>query len=190
METRASRFTIVAGEGDTATNHIGESHPLAIILLGKSVGEKFRYPENSPAEAEYEIQQVQSKYVFAFQDCLSHFNERFPTYTGLSRMEINATDPTNIVMMLEARRARSEKVLEMYRAVSLPACTIARLLGRSDVELFRALVTDPSVRVISSAGVGLELQQELGLLTLVVQVPDKQHYRHLPDNRFNFPQGE
>jgi transcription elongation GreA/GreB family factor len=157
----SQRYTIVAGDGDAVTNHIEESHPLAAVLVGKSVGEKFRYPENSPAEAEYEIQQVQSKYVFAFQDCLSHFNERFPAHAGLSRMKVTADDPTNIVLMLESQRARSEKVLEMYRAVSLPACTIARLLGRSDVELFRALVSDPSARVISSAGNDLELQQEL-----------------------------
>jgi len=85
-------------------------------------------------------------------------------------MEVNAEDPTNIVMMLEGQRARSEKVLEMYRAVSLPACTIARLLGRSDVELFRALVSDSSARVISSSGVGPELQQELERLSIATVV--------------------
>ena len=142
--SESQRYTIVAGDGDTATNHIGGAHPLATVLVGKIVGEKFRYPENSTAEAAYEIQQIQSKYVFAFQDCLSHFNERFPAHAGLSRMEVNADDPANIVAMLEAQRGRSEKVLEIYRSISLPACSIARLLGRSDVELFRALVSDPS----------------------------------------------
>lgn len=159
--SESQRYTIVAGDGDTATNHIGEAHPLAAALAGKVVGEKFRYPEKSAAEAEYEIHQVQSKYVFAFQDCLSHFNERFPAHAGLSRMEVRADDPTNIIRMVEAQRERSEKVLALYRSVSLPACTIARLLGLSDVELFRALLSDPSARVISSRGLGHELQQEL-----------------------------
>jgi hypothetical protein len=53
--------------------------------------------------------QVQSKHIFAFQDCLRHFNERFPAHARLSKMELNPDDPTNIVMMLEAQRARSEK---------------------------------------------------------------------------------
>jgi tetratricopeptide (TPR) repeat protein len=164
------RYTIIEGEGDTATNHISSSHPLAVILLGRTVGEKFRYPTNSPAEAEYEIQQVQSKYVFAFQDCLSHFNERFPAHEGLSRMEINPADPTNIVMMLESQRARSEKIFEMYCAGSLPACTIARLLGRSDVDLFRRLVSESSIRVLSSSASGAELQQELQRLRTATTV--------------------
>lgn len=162
--TDIQRYTIVAGDGDTATNHIGESHPLSAVLLGKSAGDTFRYPENCMAEAEYEIQHVQSKYVVAFQDCLSHFNERFPAHTGFNRIEVKVDDPTAIVRMLEAQRGHSEKVLEMYRSVSFPACTIARLFGRSDMEMFRALLSDPGTRVLSSAGVHHELQEELGLV--------------------------
>jgi tetratricopeptide (TPR) repeat protein len=158
------RFTLVEGEDDPANNRLGPAHPLASALMGKAVGDKVRFPEESPAEVEYEIVQIQSKYVFAFQDCLSRFNERFPTHQGLVRMEVNVEDPTRIVQMLEAQRGRAERSLTMYRGGSFPACRLARLLGRSDVELFAGLIGDRSTRILSSSGIGAELQGELSLL--------------------------
>jgi tetratricopeptide (TPR) repeat protein len=159
--SETQRYTLVDGEGDITVNDLGNSHPLSVSLMGRSVGDKFRYPEDSPAEAEYEIVQVQSKYVFAFQDCLSHFNERFPSHSGLTRMEVKPDDPTNIVVMMEAQRARSEKALEMYNTGSAPACTLARLLGRSDAELFLGLISDSATRVMSSLGIAANLHLEL-----------------------------
>lgn len=164
------KYTLVDGNGSPANGQLGSSHELATALNGKRVGDVFRFPQNRPAESEYEVTQIQSKYVFAFQDCLSHFNERFPAHEGLSRVEVNTNDPTIIVKMLEGHRQRADRALEFYKAGSLPACTIARLLGRSDEELFFALIADPSMRILSSSGVGAELQAELLKLAPVASV--------------------
>jgi tetratricopeptide (TPR) repeat protein len=150
--TEKQTLTIVEGASDTTKDWLSTEHGLAKQMLGRRAGDKFRFPEGEPAEAEYEIQGVQSKYVRAFQDCMGRFNERFPAHYGLTRVEVEKDDLTKIVLMLERQRARAELILNFYRSGQLPACAAARLFGKSDVETFRALVEDRQIKVLSYHG--------------------------------------
>jgi tetratricopeptide (TPR) repeat protein len=150
--TEKQTLTVIDGESDTTKDWLSTEHGLAKQMLGRRAGDKFRFPEGEISEAEYEIQGVQSKYVRAFQDCMGRFNERFPAHYGLTRVEVENDDLTKIVLMLEHQRARAELILNFYRSGQIPACAAARLFGKSDVEMFRALVEDRQIKVLSYFG--------------------------------------
>lgn len=162
--TETQTLTIVEGNSDTARNLFSIEHRFAEALLGKRTGDRIRYPTGEPSEAEYEILGVQSKFVQSFQDCMGRFNERFPAHYGLTRVEVEKDDITKIVVMLEHQRARAERILDLYRSGQLPACAGARLFGKSDVEMFRALVEDRQIKVLSYHGTLDRLQEEASAL--------------------------
>lgn len=157
---RTRRITIIGGETDTSRDWLSVSHPFAAQMFGKRVGETFLFPVDGPGSIEYQIEAIQSKFVAAFQDCLDRFNERFPAAYGLTRVEVSPGDPTEIVLMLERRRAHAARVLELYRSGHAPACMIAHLLGKSDAEFFRALISDEQLNVLSFDGTPDAIRRE------------------------------
>ncbi|MBA3973802.1 MAG: hypothetical protein C0504_06240 [Candidatus Solibacter sp.] len=159
-------LTIVEGESDTAKDWISTEHDLAKHLVGKRAGDKFRFPEGEPTEAEYEIKGVQSKYVRAFQECMGRFNVRFPAHYGLTRIDVKDDDITQIVLMLERQRAHADLILSFYSNGQLPSCAAARLFGKSDVETFRALVQDPRIKVLSYYGSLARMGEETAALSV------------------------
>jgi len=156
-------MTIVTAGADIAKNWFPVDHGLVKEMLGKTVGDKIWIPPGDSG-TEYEIRSIQSKFVATFQECLTRFNSRFPAHYGLTRVEIGEGDITSILPQLERRRALAERVVDLYRDARLPACTVARLLGKSDAELFRALLYDPKTKVLSFVGSRDQIEREAALL--------------------------
>jgi tetratricopeptide (TPR) repeat protein len=153
-------WAIVLGKGDTARAWLSVDHDLAKQMLGKRAGEKFRFPKDTISEAEYEIEAIESKYVRAFQVCMSGFNERFPSNYGLQRMEVDSTDLTKIAVMLNEKREYGERILDLYRSGNMPACSIAQLFGQSDIEMFRTLTEYHAIKVLSFDGARNAMKSE------------------------------
>lgn len=153
-------LTIVSGESDVGKDWLSTAHEFAAQMLGMRIGGTVRFPQEGPGSVDYRIDSIQSKFVVAFQDCLDRFTERFPSAYGLTRVEVRPDDPIEIVLMLEHRRAHTERILELYRQGRVPACTISRLLGKADAELFRTLSEDRREKVLISDGSPEKMQQE------------------------------
>jgi tetratricopeptide (TPR) repeat protein len=168
--SQARLITVVRGESQITKDWLSENHELVAKMIGLGAGASFRFPPDGPGSFEYRIETIQSKFVAAFQDCLDRFNERFPSAYGLTKVEFNLHDPTQMVMMLERHRAHGERILDLYRAGKFPACTISRLLGKSNVELFRTLVEDRRMRIHSFDGSPGGLAREHGLLDMAKSI--------------------
>jgi len=158
LETR--QWVVIDGESDLTKNWLSIRHDLVKEMLGKRVGEKFQFQRGKISETQYVIESLQSKYVRAFQDCVGRFNERFPDSDGFHRMDFDPSDLTRIALVLNQQREGGERIMEWYRSGTIPACSIARLFGKSDIEMFRSLAEERQIKVLSFNGAKSVLQAE------------------------------
>lgn len=126
---------------DTARREVAPSDHLAIELIGKKVGDRFVIAKGSVQDREGNIQEVLSKYVFQFQDCLSQFQVRFPGEAAIEQISIpqveDAPDLTNIKAMLDRNAEQTRELEQWYREQPIPLHSIAELKGRTLLEVIQ-----------------------------------------------------
>lgn len=133
---------------------------LAQRLIGLRKGDEAKIKEGIE-ELSYEVTDVQSKYVFAFQETLLEFGTRFPEHSGLHRLEIADDDLTPLIRMLEAQRKKVETSLEFYRSRLIPISTLSKMLGKHISEVWIGLLNDSAQAVKVSTGNFADFDQEL-----------------------------
>ena len=118
----------------------------------------------------YEIVEVQSKYVFAFQETLSKFSTWFPDHTGLFKVEFKEGDLSKVKLALDARQHRGGQVLSLYRDKHLTLGAFARLVGTPLIDIWAGLVNRADGVILGSTGVAEEQQQETALLRSATEI--------------------
>ena len=119
---------------------------LARHLLGQCPGRTIPLRKGLE-DLSYEIVDIQSKYVRAFQDAFGKFSTRFPENMGLSLVEIENNDFTHIFQSVDQRDSFIRKAEQLYEKGGLPFATFATLLGRSPIEVWRAVTEEGSIRI-------------------------------------------
>jgi transcription elongation GreA/GreB family factor len=153
-------ITIIA-EDDVSRSRgeIGPGEDLATKLLGLKVGAKVRVgPE--PGALEYTIETIQSKYVSAFQQTLLEFPIWFPNEPDFRRVEINSNDLSNVFLVIDERHRVAQQVMDLYQAKPITLGVLARLLGRSVVDVWTGLVGIKGQRLYASVGTEAEATQD------------------------------
>ena len=89
-------------------------------------------------ELSYEVVEVQSKFVRAFQDTADEFSTRFPGNMGLSRIRIEDDDYTKVLLPVDQRDQLFREAERLYRGGRLPLASFSSHLGRSAIEVWRA----------------------------------------------------
>ena len=74
--------------------------PISQKLLGQSKGDRIFVKRTSFEEVHFQIEEVLSPYVFAFQDTLHNFSNWFPTAKGATRLQL--------IMRASARYSRRQ----------------------------------------------------------------------------------
>lgn len=156
---REATYHIVEGNADATRQELSASDPFALQLLGRSAGEKVTQRAGSLSEKEFEIIEIKSEFVFAFQDVMSNFPTRFPDNTSLQAFELDQDplggdlDLTPIIRSTEERAKRIKLTLEHYRNTVLPFGTVAKLTGTTLRDTFRHFSRSPEeIPVIVEAG--------------------------------------
>lgn len=155
------QFSIVHEEdGPRGVDDLSPDHPLAQKLIGVTKGEEITLKEGIE-DLTYEVADVQSKYVFAFQQTLLEFGTRFSDHPGLQRLEMAGDDLTPLIRTLEAHRKRVKASLEVYQSRMLPVSTLAQLLGKHIAEVWLGLLNDSDQSVKVSSGAAPDFESEL-----------------------------
>jgi tetratricopeptide (TPR) repeat protein/transcription elongation GreA/GreB family factor len=161
---KVQTFTIVDdSESNLLSGELSQSDPLARRLMGLRKGAQVVLREGLE-DLSYEIIDVQSKYVFAFQETLSNFSTWFPDHTGLFKVEFKEGDFSKVKLALDARQHRGAQVLSLYRDKQLTLGAFARLVGTPLIDVWAGLVNRTDGVILASTGVGQEQQQETALV--------------------------
>lgn len=113
------------------------SHDLTRQLLGRRAGDIITLRQGLE-ELSYEIADIQSKFVQAFQETCSEFSTRFPSNKGLSRVKVTEDDFKKVFQSIDQRDHLVHQALRMYMDRRLPFASLASLLGRSALEVWCA----------------------------------------------------
>lgn len=150
-------YIIENDKPDKGRNELSSSDPLARKLIGARSGETVFIEEH---DTNFEIKDIQSKYVFAFQDTLTRFPELFPENRDLRQIPVQDEDISKVLAMLDERSKYVERVMDAYKTNPLPLATVARLLGRSVVDVWIGLTAHPDQGMRVSSGLASDEERE------------------------------
>jgi tetratricopeptide (TPR) repeat protein len=159
-DTETQVWTIEDNKPDAGRDEIPSGGALAQRLIGRAVGDTVVLKEGGLEDLRYEVKEVRSKYVHAFQDTIQNFSSRFPDERGLDRVQIRDDDITPLLRMLDARSERAQEVLDLYNRRLLPLATVGKLLGVPPIEVARDLRDWSAQTVLVSSGSSEEFEGE------------------------------
>ena len=144
---------VITGEqpAERQRGEIALEDPLAQKLLGHRKGDSIIVRDTGLEKLVYEVSDVQSKYVFAFQETMQKFGTWFPDDQTLHRMELS-DDFSLMFKMLDERYARVSHIMSLYRENRLPLGVLARLVRRSRRVMWEGLTSSPELKLFASSG--------------------------------------
>lgn len=120
------------------------TNKLSQLLIGRSVGDAIELPGNLIQDNKATIQEIQSKYVRAFQDSLQNFRRWFPGTSVLQQIHVGSADnfdPSAIIASLEGRREHVEKCLRLYLDLPCSLYLFANRVGINELDAIRSLAS-------------------------------------------------
>ncbi len=122
------------------------SSELASRLLGARVGDTITLRQDIEVLS-YSIEEIQNKYVRAFQETVEQFSTRFPENYGLSSMEIDLDYPLNLLQIIDQRNMFVQEAVDIYDQGEIPFAVFASLLGKSVPEVWHAVTESGTTSV-------------------------------------------
>ena len=157
-------YTIIETAPGPAMSEIALDNPIAAALLGRKRGDEIVLKNMPIEELRYVLTDVQSKYVYAFQDAIAKFSRRFPAHPGLSSMQFDPSDPSKLLAVLERRRQVGSDATEKYFSRTLPMALLATLVGRSVTEVWDVLSNSGAGQIVTTLGNPLEVDEQAAAL--------------------------
>ena len=124
---------------------------LAGALAGKQVGDTVVLRQGVE-DLQYEVVEIQSKYVRAFQEVGAEFSTRFPNNMGLSRVAVDVEDPSKFLQIVDQRDKFVREVEQSYRDGVLPLVVFAPTVGKFEFELWNAAIQYGFTRILFGFG--------------------------------------
>ena len=150
------------GEERYGPRELAPDDDLAQRLLGRSVGDVVVLREELGGLS-YEITEIQSKYVRAFQETLEEFSTRFPDNRSLSRVKLDS-DFTQIFQTIELRAQFVRNAEELYKSKRLPFASFCSLIGSSTLETWAEYTAQPDTRLHFGTGSDQETNEAREML--------------------------
>lgn len=164
---------ITIEECDPAAAHdeLSPDSPIVVAMLGKKVGESFEVPRNFAPPRGYIVDEIQSKYVRAYQRCLEQWEEQFPHVPGpmmFALPENLAEDVEGITKqlqpMLEANTQRVEELERIYQQGPVTLHLLASGLKCSSYVAMIHLMSKPALGINCTRSTHEEIKQVLASL--------------------------
>jgi tetratricopeptide (TPR) repeat protein len=164
------QFTILDDDLNRQRDEVSLQDNLAKKLLGHRKGDVVTIKDTPLEQLSYEITDIQSKYVSAFQESMSNFTTRFPDNAALNKFEVKDQDVSGILRQLDRHHARVSEALAAYRQHRMPFALLADLIGRSYLEVWTGMVNDRQGRIFSSTGVIEDATAEADILATTNEI--------------------
>lgn len=151
------------GEEPNGPRELSPEDDLAQRLLGQSVGAVIVLRQ-AFGDVSYEIAELQSKYVRAFQDTCDEFSLRFPDDMSLSRVEMDSNF-TQFFQSIELQHQHVSNVEGLYNSHQLPFASFCSLIGSSTLAVWPDYTAQPDRRLHFGTGSYEEPNEAIELLS-------------------------
>ncbi len=138
-----------AGDQPTHGEELKPDDPLAIKLLGASVGETIVLDDRPLSRREAVIRSVRHRYVAEFQRTLSRFAVRHVGQPGLVALPVREDFHEQVRSLVLGRHDTIRKLFEFYRQHPVTVGALADRCERTAFETLLALAYEPEVRIVS-----------------------------------------
>lgn len=163
-QTGGLKVFTITDDPDLSRGEIAADSPLAAMLMGHCVGDTIVAKEGPLETVQYDIANVRSKYVGAFQDSLLNFSTWFAGHEGFYRITVQDNDYSKIFFTLDQRNALANQVQAMYLSGHLTLGTMAHLLGTTQFVVWAGLVVERDGRLVADSGTHEELAKSIEIL--------------------------
>ncbi|MCC7337725.1 MAG: hypothetical protein IT422_21765 [Pirellulaceae bacterium] len=158
-------------DGDSAEPLAGdEKRPdsdFGQLLMGAKVGAEIELTPGGVQPRKIKIVEIQSKYIYRYQDVLHNMQIRFPGTSAIQMIQMEHEgefDISPIVKSLEERRKYVDQVLEEFKRLPAATAFLAKWLGLSFYEAHESLTMLPDI------GIRCCLGRSEGLETALTQL--------------------
>ena len=139
--TESLTFTILKDSlADRSRNELSMSDTLATKLLGLQKGDHVVLKDTPLEQLSYEVIEIQSKYVHAFQQSLNEFTTRFPDHPGFYRVEFKENDFSSLLTVIDKRHEFITQLTLLYQQKGLPLSTVSKVSGTRLVEAWAGMM--------------------------------------------------
>ena len=155
----AERWWLILDNGEEAhgPHELSPSQEFAQRLLGRRGGDTIMLRQGIE-DLVYEVAEVQSKFVRAFQETSEEFSTRFPENMSLFRVRVEEDDFSKIFQTVDRRAQFVQGAERQYREGTLPFATFCSLIGISTIEGWNAFTNNASTRIRCGAGTNEEVR--------------------------------
>lgn len=150
------------GEEPNGPRELSPNNDLAQRLLGQSVGDVVVLRQ-AFGNVRYEIAEIQSKYVRAFQETFEEFSIRFPDNMSLSRVKMDSNF-TPVFQSIELRHQHISNIEELYKSYQLPFASFCSLIGSSTFTVWPEYTAQPAKRLLFGTGSDPETKEASELM--------------------------
>ena len=139
------------GEQPTGSHELAPDAELSAALTDKRAGDTVLLRQGLE-DLSYEVVAVQSKFVRAFQETAAEFSTRFPNNMQLSRVAVDAEDPSKFLEAVDQRDKFVRGFEQLYREGKIPLVTFAHHVGKFPLEVWRACTQHGFTRITFGFG--------------------------------------
>jgi len=163
-----------AADPDARMHEFSPDHPISKELLGKQVGDTFTVAPGHVSKRQGVIQEIQSKFVYRYQDSMAQWQVRFPDSPEVESIRLlkkpgseNEYDLTPFLQSLDRRREFRQEIVQHYARQPMPIHLFGHFLGQNsfDALLHLAAADDTEIRCCG----GSPAETNSALLTLTSQ---------------------
>ncbi|MDH4378687.1 MAG: hypothetical protein QE263_02105 [Vampirovibrionales bacterium] len=147
--------TILEKDDDLINSEAGDikiTDEFSQILLGLKKGDVVVLREGPIEKLSYVVEEILSKYTYAFQKIFSEFATMFPSNDFLHKMEIEDNDFSLLFQQFDERHKLVKKALQFYESNSIPLGVFSKFVGASLIEVWQDLTTSEDSKFVCFMG--------------------------------------
>lgn len=133
-------------------------------FLAKKKGETIVLSKNHLTTNEAKITEVQSKYVYAFQDSIQNFERRFSGRHDMMGFNVESNNFDPLFKQLDESQKTAETTENLYKEGKLTIDLFAKLVGKNLIEVYYALMNVPDIGIRVANGTVEEAEKRPQLL--------------------------
>ena len=143
-------YVLDQDEQSLSGNEVPATSELARKLVGHRVGDSVVLRQDLE-DLSYQIIEIQSKYVRAYQESMEEFSTRFPDNRSVSRISIADNDFSKLFHGIDQMVQQGHQADQLYQEKRLPFASLCSLLGKPVLEVWRAYTEDDSKSIFMVA---------------------------------------
>jgi tetratricopeptide (TPR) repeat protein len=168
------QFVIIedAANPDARMREFSPDHPMSRELLGKRVGSTFTVAPGHISKRQGVIQEIQSKFVYRYQDSMAQWQVRFPDSPEVESVRLlkkpgaeEEYDLTPFLQSLDRRREFRQEIVQHYAHQPMPIHLFGHFFGQNSFDALLHLATSDDTEIRCCSGSPAETNSALLTLT-------------------------